>query len=195
MSNVRFHAVVFIAVLFVSGCATTQHGRARRAVERYLSAPTLAAAAALLSPEYQISFGETTAAGVDRAAAVDMLQWDFALNPYRRIDDITVNAQGAVVVRVHEENDFSRLIGFPGWNATSTFTVDANGLITSQHYVPDPRQTDWRPYLEPALQWLRQNRPEVLARIFPDGKLVRTAEAAREWVSVLKAWRLATARQ
>ena len=187
-----FRTAAVLLAFSAAACATTQSGKARRAVERYLSAPALEAASALLAPEYRIWFGERSGAGTDRAAAIAMLQWDFALNPYHRIDEMTVN-DGTVVVRVHEENDFSRLIGFPGWNATSTFTVDENGLITSQVYVPDPAQADWRPYLEPALTWIRTNRPGVLERIYPGGKLAQTADAAREWVAVLKAWRRATA--
>lgn len=187
----RVHTLLF-SVILISACATTHEGRIRRAVERYLTAATLDEASALLAPEYRIWFGERSGDGIEREAFIDMLRWDFALHPYHRIDELTVR-DGTVVARIHEENDFSRLIGFPGWNATSTFTVDANGRITSQHYVPDPAQADWRPYLEPALAWIRENRPDALPRIYRDGRLVRTAESAREWVTLLKLWRQATA--
>lgn len=45
----------------------------------------------------------------------------------RCIRGIALTGNGAeVTARVHEDNDFSLLIGFPGWDATSTFTLDAN---------------------------------------------------------------------
>ncbi|HYC90130.1 MAG TPA: hypothetical protein VEO54_13020 [Thermoanaerobaculia bacterium] len=51
---------------------------------------------------------------------------------------------------------------------------------------------EWRPYLDAPLEWIRQYHPDVLPRIFPDGKLAQTRKAAREWVTVLRAWRAAT---
>jgi len=95
---------------------------------------------------------------------------------------------------VHEENDFSRLIDFPGWDSSSTFLVDEDGQIAWQVYVPEPGQPEWRPYLEPALAWIREHRADALPVIFPDGKLGRSEEAARLWVSVLREWRAATGR-
>ena len=191
--TVSIQLAALLALLWGSACATTQEGRARRSVERYLSARTLDEAAALLAPEYRLWFGERSGAGVDRAAAIDMLRWDYALQSYHRIDELTVPEDGVVVARVHEENDLSRQIGFPGWNAKATFTVNDRGLITSQIYVPDADQRDWRSYLDPALAWIGETYPDALPRIFPDGKLNRTPEAAREWVRLLRRWRQATA--
>jgi hypothetical protein len=184
-----FRSAIIAALFCLSACATTPGGKARRAVQQYLAAQTLDEASALLAPDYRIWFGERSGEGKDRAAALEMLRWDFALNPYRRLDELTVGDDGTVTIRVHEENDLSRLIAYPGWNATSTFTVNAQGLITSQLYVPDPGRPDWHPYLEPALVWLRANRPEALERVYPDGRVIQTGDTARQWVALLKAWR------
>ena len=118
------------------------------------------------------------------------MPWDYALHPRHRVDSLTANG-AEVTARVHEDNDFSLLIGFPGWDATSTYTLDGKGQIVSQLYVPTG-PTEWRPYLDAPLAWIRQHHPDALPRIFPDGKLAQTGESAREWVALLRAWRAAT---
>jgi len=120
-----------------------------------------------------------------------MLRWDYALNVTHRIGSIT-SRDGAVVVTIHEDNDFSRLIDFPGWDSTSTFVVDEHGQVVSQFYVPRPGQPEWRPYLEPALAWARTHRPEALTTIFPNSKLAQSEESAALWVQVLREWRAAS---
>jgi hypothetical protein len=147
--------------------------------------------AATLAPDYRLWFGERRGDGLDRDAALGMLTWDFALHPRHRVESLTVRGD-EVFARVHEDNDFSLLIGFPGWDATSTYTVDATGRISSQLYVPKPGQPEWRPYLDAPLAWIGEHRPDVLPRIFPNGKLARSAEAAAEWVRILREWRAAT---
>jgi hypothetical protein len=145
-----------------------------------------------LGAGYHLWFGTRSGEGLDRARVATMLEWDYALTPRYRIDAIEVRGR-EVVARVHEDNDFSLLIGFPGWDADSTFVLDDAGRIVSQVYVP-AGPAEWRPYLDAPLAWLRDHRPEVLPRIFPDGKLARPGEAAREWVAVLREWLAATGR-
>ncbi|HEX7831585.1 MAG TPA: hypothetical protein VF787_18160 [Thermoanaerobaculia bacterium] len=123
----------------------------------------------------------------DKARTATSLAWDFALDPEYRID--ALNASGdTVTVRHHETNDFARLLGFPGWDATSTFIV-SGGLIVSQKYQPVPNQPAWQPYLDKALPWLNEHFPTAMARLYVNGKIVQSDEAAREWVEVLRAWR------
>jgi hypothetical protein len=160
-------------------------------VREYFSAKDRETALGLLSPDYKIWFGKREGAGIPKQEVARMLEWDFALNPQRRIEEMRVNGS-EVVVRAHEDNDFSLLIGYPGWDAVSTFTVDKAGLIASQLYVPKEGQPAWKPYLEKALPWLREHRAEVLARIYPNNRLSQTSESAREWVKNLKDWRAAT---
>jgi hypothetical protein len=159
-------------------------------VARYLDARTREDALAVLAPGYRLWFGKREGEGLDKAAVAEMLEWDFALRPRHRVDRLEVS--GAQVVAVlHEENDFSLLIGFPGWDATSTFTVE-DGLIASQVYVPRDGQSEWKPFLERALPWLREHRAEALARVYPKGRLDQSARSAREWVAILRDWRKAT---
>jgi hypothetical protein len=175
-----------LALLFLY-CATVRTPEAT--VRAYLAAETHAEALALLAPEYRLWFGTRSGAGMDRDRAAKMLEWDFALHPRHRVTSVVVRGN-EVTAQVHEDNDFSLLIGFPGWDSTSTYTVE-NGRITSQLYVPTG-PTEWRPYLDAPLAWIREHHPDALPRVFPNGKLSQTRESAREWVSLLRAWRMAT---
>lgn len=177
-----------LIVLLVCGCASTRGPV--DAVRAYLASQTLEEALSVLAPEYRLWFGARTGEGLDRARVAKMLEWDYALHPRHRVDSLTANGN-EVTARVHEDNDFSLLLGFPGWDATSTFTLDANGRIVSQLYVP-AGSTEWRPYLDAPLAWIREHHPDALPRVFPNGKLAQTRETAREWVSLLRAWRAAT---
>jgi hypothetical protein len=175
--------------LLLVACASTSTNPTA-VVRRYLSARTLDEAVSTLDPGYRLWFGSRTGEGIDRASTARMLEWDFALHPRHRIEAITAHGD-EVTVRVHEDNDFSLLLGFPGWDATSTYIVSPEGRIVSQLYAPTDGQ-DWRPYLDAPLPWLREHHPDALARVFPDGKLSRSAESAREWVALLREWRAAT---
>lgn len=186
MRSARF----FLIVLLVAGCASVDRGP-EATVRRYLDSKTLDQALSAFSPDYRLWFGQRSGNGLDRAKVAKMLEWDYALDPRHRIDALDVNG-AEVTVRVHEDNEFSRLIGFPGWDASSTFVVDAQGRIASQVYVPVAGQPEWRPYLDAPLAWIREHEPEVLPRIFPNGKLLQTRASAAEWVRVLRAWRAAT---
>lgn len=177
--------------LVVAACASTSNDPSA-VVRRYLTARTLEEAVSALDPGYRLWFGARTGEGIDRATTARMLEWDFALHPRHRIDAVTARGD-EVTARVHEDNDFSLLLGFPGWDATSTYVVTGDGRIASQVYVPSEGQ-DWRPYLDAPLAWLREHHPDALARVFPDGKLNRSAASAHEWVELLREWRIATGR-
>ena len=181
----------WLLFVMIVGCAALRNGAGPAdAVRQYLTARTRAEAVARMAPEYRLWFAERRGEGTDRAAAAEMLQWDFALHASHRIDSLT--AEGNVVTAiVHEDNDFSRFLGYPGWDSTSTFIVNGDGRITEQLYVPKPGQPDWRSYLDAALPWIRAHRADALPTIYPDGKLARSAEAARLWAEVLREWRAA----
>jgi hypothetical protein len=152
----------------------------------YLQSPSRITALAHLAPEYTIRFGDS-ATTLDKAQSASMLEWDFALDPEHRIDSLAISGE-SVIVQQHETNDFARLLGFPGWDAKSTYVI-RNGLIVSQHYEPALNQPDWQQYLDKALPWLREHFPSAMTRLYPDGQLVRSEAAAREWVEILRAWR------
>ena len=179
-----------LLLLLLTACATASPPDPVADVRGYLSATTLEEAQSALAPDYRIWFGARSGEGISRERVIRMLEWDYALNPRTRID--AISARGSeVTVRVHEDNDFSLLIGFPGWDATSTFVVGERGQIESQLYVPTG-PTEWRPYLEAPLAWIYEHHPDAIGRIFPNGKLGQTRDTAVEWVALLRAWRAAT---
>lgn len=186
----RHRWLLFLAGLLfgAAGCSLPVH-----AVRQYLDAATREEAVSRLAPDYRLWFGERKGPGISRESAGEMLRWDYTLNVAHQIRSIASN-DGVVTARVHEDNDFSRLIDFPGWDSTSTFLVGDDGRIVWQVYVPEPGQPEWRPYLDPALAWIREHRADALPTIFPDGKLARSEESARMWVRVLREWRAATGR-
>lgn len=157
---------------------TDIQSRNKRNLERYLAADDPAAAQALLAPSYRPR----------------MLDWDTALHPRRTISLLAVNEDAAVAV-IHEDNDFSRQIGHPGWDGTITFLFDGDGAITKTKFTPTPgKNPSWGPYLEPALPWLREHRAQELAAVYVDRHLVQTGDAARTWTKILRDWRAATGR-
>jgi hypothetical protein len=157
-------------------------------VKRYLFAKTREAALALLAPDYRLWFEKRDGKGLSKSDVAELLAWDYALHPRHRITDLQINVN-EVVANVHEDNDFSLLIGFPGWDAVTTYRVNEGGFITEQFYVPRPGQVNWKPYLEKALPWLLEHRAVELSRIYPNKRLRQTAESAKEWVKVLRDWR------
>lgn len=193
----RIRRSIFIAAgLLILHSSTagysSQHPSAapEQIVRRYLSAKDRSSALALLAPDYRLWFGKREGEGLSKQQTALMLEWDFELRPQRRVDGLRVNGR-EVTATIHEENDFALLIGFPGWDAESTFSINEVGLISAQVYVPREGQADWKPYLEKALGWLREHRAEALARLYPNNRLNQTEEGAREWVKVLREWRKA----
>ncbi|HEX2834471.1 MAG TPA: hypothetical protein VHW00_15780 [Thermoanaerobaculia bacterium] len=152
---------------------------------RYAISPAGVVLSFLQAPSLVTAVAHLDTPDKDRLA--EMLAWDFALDPEHRIDTLNVNGE-LVTVQYHETNDFARLLGFPGWDATSRFTI-RNGLIASMTYEPAPNQPEWKPYLEKALPWLNEHFPQTMARLYVNGTIVQTPEAAKEWVEMLRAWR------
>lgn len=190
-----FAALVIIAALQVSAGCTARPNDLSSAdtLARYYDAADHESVAAALAPDYRIWFGEKRGPGMSREEALAMLEWDLSLHPVH--EHRIVHVEGDTVIAItHEQNDFSRLIDFPGWTAASLYRFDDAGRLAEQVYVPAPNQPRWQPYLDAALPWLREHRGEALARIYPDGRLNQSVNAAREWVAVLRDWRAATGR-
>lgn len=181
--------VAILSALAAFATAALATPRAETVVRGYLAARSPAAKRKWLAPDYRYWFlshdgpGETAGEHLNPG-------WDSELNGTLRADSVGVDG-ARVTARVHEDNDFSRLIDHPGWNARVSFTLDDRGRIATEFYEPLPGAPPWRPYLEHSLPWLRQHRSRELGRVLHDGKLVQTRAAAREWRSVLRAWRAA----
>lgn len=105
------------------------------AVESLLSARTVDDALRLFAPDYRLYFYDDEGEGIARDGVAAMLQWEHALNP-RRYDRALAVERNLLTGRVYEGNDFTRLIGFPGWEGRISFWFDDEGRIQSSSTSP-----------------------------------------------------------
>ena len=181
--------LLLVAMAVLTGCAagplaqapgalTDVQERNKRTLQQYLSADSPEAAERVLSPTYRPR----------------LLAWDTSLHPHRTVSLLAVNEDAAIAV-IHEDNDFSRLIGHPGWDGTLTVLFNPDGAITATHFTPTPgKNPSWGPYMDAAMPWLREHRAAELEVVFPDHHLRQDAEGARTWARILREWRAATGR-
>lgn len=183
--------VMFVIIAPLTSLAQQSKIFSLDAVHSYLTAKTREEALKQLAPDFRLWFGKKEGRGLSKQDLAGMLEWDFALDPRHRIDSSQTDGRD-VTAQVHEDNNFSLLLGFPGWDASWTFILKENGLIDGIVYVPKKGQADWKPYLEKALPWLKEHYPEDMTQLYPNNKLKQTSETARRWVDILRAWRIAT---
>ena len=127
--------------------------------------------------------------GKDKATALKSFQnWDGALNPDVNILEYTVNDR-TWLVKFNEQNDFSKLIDYPGWKGSMSITLNGEGLIQETIYFPDSTNPPYKRWLQPALDWLEKNKPDDLKLIYQDKKLVQNEVAANKWKELLGEWR------
>jgi len=67
-------------------------------------------------------------------------------------------------------------------------------MIYEAVYIPNPDNPSHKPWLQPAVEWLEQHRPNDLNEVYINGKLVQTSETARKWVDLRQLWRKKTRR-
>jgi hypothetical protein len=190
---IRRLLLLSLLVSVLSETTNSAPSDAETTVRNYLAARDRKTALTYIAPDFRLWFDSRTGLGLKKAELAKMLEWDFELRPRHIVRDLRVNGR-EVTVTITKQNDFSRLLDFPGWNSISTFVVDDSGRIVNQLFVRRHKEADLDPYLEKALPWLEENRPEVLKEIYPDNKLNQTADSAQKWVQVLRDWRAATNR-
>jgi len=159
-------------------------------LNNYLNAKSLDDALVNLSEDFLLFFNSKEGEGIPKSDLNSILEWDYALNPKYEI--VSMKTEGnKIVVELKEENDFSQSIGFPGWKAEVTFTFDEENLIQEQLYVPDPDQPDYRDWLNPAIDWLKENRPEDLKTVFDEeeDQIIYNGGSAKKWVELLEDWK------
>jgi len=160
-----------------------------RRIESYLNASTVDVKSKYMAKDYRSYFKEKKGNGKDKEAALrSFSDWDGAMHP--DVEILSYSSNGNTwTVHFNEKNDFAKLIGFPGWKGTSQLTFNSQKLIKQSIYIPDSTNPPYKPYLKPALEWLRQNMPTQLDEVYKDNKLVQTEESAKKWISLLKTWR------
>lgn len=142
-----------------------------------------------MAEDYRSFFMEKKGEGEDKKQALQsFLNWDAPLHP--DVDILNYEMDGDTwKVEFNEQNDFSKLIGFPGWKATESITFNSKNLIEQVVYIPDPTNPSYKKWLLPAVDWLKINMPDSLATVYQNNKLIQNEESAKKWVRLLKQWK------
>lgn len=140
-----------------------------------------------LSPDFRVLFVGTDFA-LSREQLREAMGWDAGANG-RVVLELEKSEEGRAVYLGSESNDFLRLIGIPELKFRATFSLDEQGLIETQLYEKLPGQRSPEDAMKPAVEWASAERPDVLRRIYPDGRMIYTEEMARGWVALLEEWK------
>lgn len=145
------------------------------------------------SAEYFLRLGSPEGPGLTLEEARSMREWSAALNAESSFSNITERSD-RISATVHNRNDLTRLLDFPGWRGRLTFFFDKDGRVREQLYEPLPTTPTFAEAFAPALEWVKASRADRLEGIWVNDQFVYRPEAAREWVAILRQWRAATGR-
>jgi hypothetical protein len=143
-----------------------------------------------LSGDYRLFFEAYAGDGISKNELSSMFDWDYSLNPSRTVLDTIYFDEDSVVIRSTEQNDFSRLMGYPGWISQNHFNIE-NGKIYRQLYR-SLDTAEYQTYLKPALEWLLENDSVALVKVYNlnDSALKEmNAENAKIWKNLLSKWK------
>jgi len=161
-------------------------------IEAYLNAHTVETKEKYMAEDYRSFFIEKKGEGENKEEALQsFLNWDAPLHP-----DVQIlshkRAGNMSTVEFNEQNDFSKLIGFPGWKGTEIIRFNGKKMIDEMVYIPDDTNPNYKNWLQPAVDWLQKNKPTELSEVYKDGKLIRTSETAKKWIGLLQLWQKET---
>lgn len=92
---------------------------------------------------------------------------------------------------MREENDFTRLLDFAGWETKLILRFTGDGKIKEELVILLGSGPSFEEKFQPALDWLGANYPDDLAEIYPNDQFVFSGENARRWIALLREWRKA----
>jgi hypothetical protein len=188
MDRILTSALAFTIFILLTSCSGEQ--RYIATVRHYLKNYDSISLSENLDPSFKSFFLERNGNGVSKNDYILSLgKWDLPLNPDYEILDIRLKGD-TIVTQVIEQNDFSKAINFPGWNATIEVVVSNKGKIIEQLYKLET-SPDYKIWLAPALNWLRQNRQKDFARVYDmdNKRMIQNKETAQLWVELLSEWR------
>jgi hypothetical protein len=183
-------APAFALVIAMFSISCTRQARHVAAVRHHLKNYDSISLSENLDQSFRSFFSDRKGGALSKAAYIATLGgWDLPLHPDYEILDIQFKGD-TVLVAVIERNDFSKAINFPGWNATIEVVVSNKGKIVEQLYKPET-SPDYKIWLAPALNWLRQNRQKDFARVYDmdNKRMIQNKETAQLWVELLSEWR------
>jgi len=182
-------AFLFTCFAVLTACTKSVY---LKKINGFLNAHSAEAKSRYMAEDYHGFFAERKGGGKDKATALrSFMNWDGPLEPDIKILSYTKRDSVWTVV-FNEQNDFTKPIGFPGWKGATIVTFDKRGLIKETLYLPDDSNPPYRPYLQPALDWLTKNKPAELTEVFKDNKLVQTEATANKWKALLQIWKMQT---
>jgi len=147
-----------------------------------------------MSDDYRSYFMEKKGVGKNKEQVLQSFsEWDAPLHPDITILNHVVNGN-TWKIEFNEQNDFSKLIGFPGWKGTEMIRFNSKKMIDEMIYIPADTNPDYKKWLQPAVEWLQKNKSDELNEVYKDAKLIQTHETAKKWVSLLQLWRKETGR-
>jgi hypothetical protein len=157
-------------------------------INSYLNSSSAAAKSRYMSDSFHSFFMNKEEKGDDKARALnDFINWDGQLNPDVKI--LSHSRKGHTwLVNFNEQNDFSKLIGFPGWRGSMSVAFNDKRLIAETIYLPDSTNPSYKQWLQPAIDWLQINMPAELAEVYQNNRLVKDSIAANKWKRLLKMW-------
>jgi hypothetical protein len=165
-------------------------------VQRYREAKKhdeLEAQRALLAPGARMWFETKEGEGekLGEAGGGDPWKdWDDFFHSEGTLEDAVVEGR-SVRTTVSETNDWYRLVDRPRSRYSMTYDFDEHDRITGilVHGIPgEPKAKD---KLGDFRAWAQANRPGLLERLMPEGKLDPALEKAKLWKSSLLEWRKA----
>src|SRR4030095_2469357 len=186
MKNVL--ALAFLTISLISCTTNTDLDR----IKTYLNADTPNAKGKYMAEDYRSFFMEKKGQGENKDQALQsFLDWDATLHPDVHILSY-ITSGNTWKVEFNEQNDFSKLIGFPGWKGTEIIRFNSERMIDEMIYIPDDTNPNYKKWLQPAVDWLQKNKPTELTGVYKDGKLIQTSETAKKWVGLLQLWQKET---
>lgn len=183
--KLNFLLIWFLVWMPAGTCTNNDH---LNKIDFYLNASTVAEKSKYMADNFHSFFMTKEGTGENKSEALASFQhWDGPLHPDIKILQYSFH-DSIWEVTFNEQNDFSKPLGFPGWKGTTTFTFNSDGLIEETLYVPDSTNLSYKPFLQPALDWLTKNTPGALSEVYQNNKLVQTETTANKWRLLLQKW-------
>lgn len=152
------------------------------------AAADTAALAALLADDSRVWYGSRDGDGVRRT--IDgrgaWSDWDREMFATVETDEFVVNGR-TVSAYVRESNDYYRLLERAPSQLRVSYTFDADDRIAET--LVEGRSSTVEDRLESFLAWAGAHHADELAVIRPGGRIAPSAENAKRWKALLRAWR------
>jgi hypothetical protein len=120
-----------------------------------------------------------------------LIEWNFAADTRMEVREKHVTGDTVTVV-VWETNPFLELTGMGPHLMRSHYVVNGR-QFTRQTFELLEGHGEMRRAIKPAVSWAKIHDPEALEKVYPGGKFVYTGDAVRNWITLLRKWKAATA--